>query len=132
MAFALLIIGITLVVAAVRNTQGDLITLLIGDFTGPNNFIYWIVALLIIGAVGYVPKLKPVSDGFLVIVILALFLSKGRPDSKTGGFFKQFTDALGTTTKAPATGATGTTGGGPGGATPKVPISFDFDTQHPY
>lgn len=105
MAFALLIIGIVLVTAAIRNTQDELIGLLGADFTGSGNFIYWVAALVIVGAVGYVERLKPVSDGLLVIIILALFLSKGNPKSPGGGFFQQFTQALGTT-KTPAGGAT--------------------------
>lgn len=109
MSFALLIIGITLVVAAVRNTQNTLITLLQTDFTGANNFWYWIVALLAVGAIGYVPKLKPLSDGLIVIILLALILTRANPKAPRGGFFQQFTEALGTTTKTAGIKTTGTT-----------------------
>jgi hypothetical protein len=105
MAFALLIIGITLIVASVRNTHMQLLGLIKSDFTGPGNFVYWVAALLVIGSIGYVEKLKPVSDGFLVLVILVLFLKRGNPYDQNGGFFEKFTAALGTTTKA--TGSTG-------------------------
>lgn len=101
MAFALLIIGTILIVATVRNTQDSLIAQVAKDFTGPSNFIYWIVAILIIGAVGYVEKLKPLSDGFLILVLLVLFLKKGNPQGVGGGFFTQFTAALQTSTKGP-------------------------------
>lgn len=104
MAFALLIIGIVLVTAAIRDTQDELIGLLGADFTGAGNFIYWVAALVIVGSVGYVERLKPISDGLLVLIILALFLSKGNPKGAGGGFFQQFTQALGTT-KTPAGGA---------------------------
>lgn len=124
MSFALLIIGITLIVAAVRDTQRDLISLLYGDFTGQGNFWFWIAAILIIGAVGYIPRLKPISDGFLVIVLLVLVLSKGDPKKNAGGgFFKMFTEALAGTTQAAApnqgvadaiTGAIGGVTGRPG------------------
>lgn len=77
MPFALLIVGIVLVVAAVRNTQSQLYGLVKGDFTGPNNYLYWLVSILIIGAVGYVPTLKPISRMFLVLLIVVLFLSHG-------------------------------------------------------
>ena len=96
MAFVLLIIGITLLVAAVQNTQGTLFTLLAGDF---KQFIFWFVAIFLIGALGYIPKLKPLSTAFMALVILVLFLSKGK------GFFPQFTSALGTASSAPATTA---------------------------
>ena len=93
MAFVLLIVGITLLVAAVQNTQGTLFTLLAGDF---KQFIFWFVAIFLIGALGYIPKLKPLSTAFMALVILVLFLSKGK------GFFPQFTSALGTASTAPA------------------------------
>lgn len=96
MAFILLIIGITLIASAVNNTADELTFLLKADFTGPANFGYWVLAILVIGAIGYVDKLKPVSDTFLVLIILVLFLAKGKPGSATGGFFQKFTQAIGT------------------------------------
>lgn len=102
MPFVLVTVGVILLVAAIRNTQGTLFTLLGGDFTGPNNFIYWFVSILLIGAVGYIPKLKPFSIAFLTLVIMVLFLKRGDPNAATGGFFEKFTQALGTTTKNPA------------------------------
>jgi hypothetical protein len=108
MPFALLIIGVFLLIAGVRNTQDTLFTLVRGDFTGNNNFVFWIVSILIIGAVGYIPKLKPISTGFLVLVIMVLFLKRGNPQGIGGGIFAQFTTALNSTKTAtpPATGVT--------------------------
>lgn len=77
MPFALIIIGTVLLVSSVRNTQGDLYTLVKGDFTGQNNYLYWMVSILVIGAVGYIPTLKPLSRMFLALVIIVLFLSHG-------------------------------------------------------
>lgn len=77
MPFALIIIGVVLVVASVRNTQDDLYTLVKGDFSGQNNYLYWMVSILIIGAVGYVPTLKPLSRMFLALLVVVLFLSHG-------------------------------------------------------
>lgn len=95
MPFAFLIVGAILLVSAVRNTQDDLFTLVKSDFTGQGNFIFWVVSLLLIGAIGYIPKLKPISDGFLVLVLLVLFLTKGNPNNPgSGGFFEKFTTAL--------------------------------------
>lgn len=107
MAFALLFLGIMMIVSAIRNTHCALVTLMANDFSGQGNFMYWVVALILIGAVGYVEKLKPLSDGLLVLVLLALVLSRGNPKFNSGGgFFKQFTSALGTTTKPnPVVGA---------------------------
>jgi hypothetical protein len=98
MPFVLLIVGLTLLVASVRNTQGDLFDLVQKDFTGQNNFIFWLVSILVIGAVGYIPRLKPLSTAFLTLVVIVLFLSKGNPKLKGGGFFAQATAGLGSTT----------------------------------
>jgi hypothetical protein len=101
MPFALLIVGIALIVSAVRNTHYDLFNLVRGDFTGPNNFAFWVISILIIGSVGYIPKLKPVSAAFLSLVIIVLFLTKGNPSKAGGGFFEKFTAGIGATV-APA------------------------------
>lgn len=92
MPFALAIIGILLLVAGVRNQQDTFFRLVKGDFTGPNNFIFWMVSIFAIGALGYIPKLKPLSTGFLALVIVVLFLRRGT------GFFSQLNTALGNTT----------------------------------
>lgn len=106
MAFALLIVGAFLLVAAVKGTQGDLAKLFKNDFTGQNNFIYWMTAIFIIGAIGYIPKLKGLSTMFLGLVVVVLFLKKGDPSGIGGGFFSQFSKGIASTaatTPAPAT-----------------------------
>jgi hypothetical protein len=125
MPFALLIIGVFLLVAGVRKTQGDLFTLLQGDFTGANNFLFWFVSILVIGAIGYVPKLKPLSTAFLVLVILVLFLTKGNPKGVGGGFFSQFTSALqGTESQSTSAGETpATQSSGSSALTPLAPLT---------
>ena len=109
MPFALLIIGAVLLISAARGTitQGPnnslgLFTLIESDFTGSDNFVFWLVALLLIGAVGYVPKLKPISVAFLSLVIIVLFLKKGNASGVGGGFFSQFTQGIASTQSASA------------------------------
>lgn len=97
MPFVLLIIGLYLLAAGVRATQDTAFALIKGDFTGTDNFIYWLGAILIIGAIGYITKLKPISTALLVLVIVVLFLKKGNASGLGGGFFTQFASALGTT-----------------------------------
>jgi hypothetical protein len=94
MPFALLIIGLMLVTVAVRNTQDTFIGLVKGDFQGPGNFIYWVIALVVIGMLGNIKTLKPVMDALLVLILLALVLSRGNPANKGGGFFGQFVTAI--------------------------------------
>lgn len=87
MPFAFIFIGLIALVTAVQGTWKDFFALLKGDVTGPNNFLYWIVAIFALGALGYVPRLKPVSDAFLVLVVVILFLSHK-------GFFAQFQSVI--------------------------------------
>jgi uncharacterized membrane protein YgcG len=113
MPFVLIIVGIVLLVAAVRNTVAapaspNLATLIKGDFTGQDNFAYWLVSILVIGALGYVPELKPLSRAFLVLVIIVLFLSNG-------GFFSKFNQQAFGGSEPSNSGFTGFGGGQSGG-----------------
>ena len=97
MPFLFLIVGALFTISAARGTQSTLLTLLKGDFTGKGNFIYWMVSILIVGSIGYIPRLKPVSVAFLALIIIVLFL-------KNGGVFSKATAALGGTTSTSSTG----------------------------
>lgn len=111
MAFALLITGIVILIAAARGSQDQLLGLLKGDFTGQSNFLYWVIAILLIGFVGYIPKLKGLSVAFLTLVILVLFLKKGDSNGIGGGFFQQFASQIGATqTPVAATTSTNPSG----------------------
>jgi hypothetical protein len=109
MPFALIIVGLALLVAAVRGTQDKLFTLVQGDFSGPNNFAYWLVSILVIGSIGYIPKAKSVSVAFLVLVVIVMILTRGNPGKAGGGFFDAFTKQLNITT-TPQTPSAATTG----------------------
>lgn len=98
MPFALIVAGIVMLVASVRNTQSDLWVLLRGDFTGSGNFIYWFISIMLIGSIGYVKALRPLSNAFLTLVLIVLFLSRK-------GFFAQFQRQIQTTNTAPSTGS---------------------------
>jgi len=90
MPLFLLILVILFLTASVRSETSDgtkpyklLLDTLKSDFTGPNNFFYWGIALWAIIAVGYFKPLKPVSDAFLALVIISLFFANK-------GFFYKF------------------------------------------
>ena len=83
MSYALIIVGVMLLIASIRDMQGTLFTLLRDDFIGMHSYVFWLLSILGIGAVGYVPKMKSLSDGFLILVFLMLFISNK-------GFFNQF------------------------------------------
>jgi hypothetical protein len=122
MPLLLIIIGLVLVISAARGTHQQLFFLVAGDFTGANNFIYWFLSIAVIGSFGYIPKLKPVSDAFLVLLIVVLFFKKDT------GFFAKLNEQIGSTASAKNsvklgnqfTGSDGggvTIGGGGGGVT---------------
>lgn len=100
MPFVLIIVGIVLVVASVRNTTDVLFTQVKGDFTGPNNFTYWMASILLIGAIGYIKPLQPLSRAFLVLVVVVLVLSHG-------GLFAQLNAQLFNTIGQGSTGIAG-------------------------
>jgi len=86
MPYAFILAGLILLVSAVRGTQTDLFNLLKGDVID-GHFLWWIVAIFAVASVGYIKPLKPVSDAFLVLIILVLFLSNH-------GFFNELTAEL--------------------------------------
>ncbi|MGH7955117.1 MAG: hypothetical protein ACREOZ_04070 [Gloeomargaritales cyanobacterium] len=94
MPFAFIIVGTVLVISGVRGTSQQLLTLVKGDLQGKNGYLYWLVAILIIGSVGYIPNFKGLSRAFLALVLIVLVLKEGNPSNGNGGFFQQFTSAL--------------------------------------
>ena len=72
MPFILVLIGGVLVVAAFRNTQGNLATALEADVPG---FFEWFLALAVIGGLGFVPGLKVPSRMLLALVLVVLVVT---------------------------------------------------------
>jgi hypothetical protein len=66
-----LMIGIILVVAAIRNSQASLFSALATDVP---QFVVWAAALLALGMIGFIPGLKPISRGLLALVIVVIVL----------------------------------------------------------
>lgn len=90
MPFAFLIIGALFVTAGIRGTDEQLFTLIKGDFSsqsGKPSFIGWLFAILLIGGLGYIELIKPVSRAFLFLILIILFLSNG-------GFFQKFVQGI--------------------------------------
>lgn len=95
MPIILIAIGGLLIATGIIGNPSELWALLQGDFTGPNNFIFWVLAILILGSIGYVKELQGFSRTFLALVIVVLFLHNK-------GFFAQFQTAVNSTTKTGA------------------------------
>ena len=83
--------GLILIVAGVRGRVNSgspsLVSLVKDDFTGTNPFWKWMLAILLIGAVGYIPNLRPISRGFMALVIVVFLLSNQ-------GLFTQLTNTF--------------------------------------
>jgi hypothetical protein len=105
MAFVFIIIGLVILVSGVRGTQSTLYSLVKNDLD--SGFIPWIVAILIIGAVGYVQDLRTLSRAFMALVIIALILKAYKNNPQ---IFKQFNSAFGITNNPGAAQTVTTTG----------------------
>jgi len=70
-----IVLGIGLVVIAVRGKLPDLVEILKDDFTSSNNFIAWLMAFAFIGFVGSFSKdLRPLTNAFSALLIIALLI----------------------------------------------------------
>jgi hypothetical protein len=88
MPFIFTIFAILFIVIGARGQSSTAIALLKSEFTGPNSFIQFLIAILVVGFLGYIKPLKLVSDGFLLLILISMFLAN------KGGFFAQFENAL--------------------------------------
>lgn len=87
MPFALVIIGLIMIVSGARNTHAALGRELQNDFTGPGNFITWVVAFGVVGSLGYIQALEKPSRYFMALILISMMLSNE-------GFFAKFGAAL--------------------------------------
>lgn len=91
MPLILLLAGLILVVTGVKGTVEHLGGLIKADFTGPGNFVAWVFAITLAGAIGYIPQVRPLSTALLVMIILAILIKKQDDGQSTGRkFFDQF------------------------------------------
>lgn len=103
MPLILMAVGVLLIITGVKGDPTSLYGLVAGDFnssSGKGNFLYWITAIFLLGALGYYKPLQPVSRGLIVLVVLVLLLHNN-------GFFTQIEQAFGLN---PATGQVKTNG----------------------
>lgn len=103
MPFVLLALGILFFVVSLQGTQGSLFDLLKSEFVGTNSFVVWAAAFVIIGLLGYIKPIRPITHAFMVLLLLVLVLTNGK------GFFSQFNSAIRSPVAPAAT---------PAGATP--------------
>jgi hypothetical protein len=72
MGLIALLIGIVIIVAAVRNSQGALFTALETDVP---KFVVWAAAIIAVGTIGAVPGLKPASRYLLALVVVVIIVN---------------------------------------------------------
>lgn len=89
MPFALIFIGLLLVITGAKGTQSALASELREDFTGDRNFTYWIIALGSIGALGYVESFRSFSRWFMALILIAMII-------RNDGFFDKLMQAFAT------------------------------------
>jgi hypothetical protein len=92
MPFALVFIGLLMIVSGAKNTYKEFGAQLVTDFTGDQNFLWWVVALGGVGALGYYAPLRGFSRAFIALILIAMMLAQQRGTS--GGFFAMFDAAL--------------------------------------
>jgi len=90
MPFIFLIVGLMLLVIGVRGQSNTAITLLQNEFTGANSFIQWFLAIMILGLVGYYKPIKPLADGLIGLVILAMILNEQTQNNIFGALESAF------------------------------------------
>lgn len=93
MALFILWFGVLFLVAAIRgkDEMAKLTGLLRDDFTGPNNYFVWALAIGSIAALGYISDLRKFSNLLLSLVFLVLVLTKkgANGESLIPSFFSQ-------------------------------------------
>jgi hypothetical protein len=113
--FVFSIAGVLLIVAGVRGKTSDLFSLVKSDFTGQPNYFEWMVAIFLVGAIGYIKQLSTISRMFMFIVAAGLLY-------KNKGVFSQFTQQE---TAQPAS-VQGVTVSGTLGTLPQLPSLDSF------
>lgn len=76
-----------MVITGVKGTHAALGAQLQKDFTGDRNFVYWLLAIGVVGSLGYVESMKTFSRLFLLLIVVAMIL-------KNGGFAEKLMQAL--------------------------------------
>lgn len=102
MPYALVTIGLLMVITGINNTYSQFASQVSSDFTGQKSFIVWILAIGSVGALGYINSLRTFSHYFMALIIISLVLSNK-------GVFQNFQAALAVGPKTPTANPEATT-----------------------
>lgn len=75
MPFALVIIGLLMIITGINNTYAQFGSQLQTDFGGSKGFIVWALALSAVGALGYIENLRTFSHYFMALILISFILS---------------------------------------------------------
>ncbi len=78
-------LGIVFILTGLKGDAGSLWDLVRGDFSGPNNYVYWMISILALGSLGYVESLQKLSRLFIVLVIIVLLLNRNKATGEAAG-----------------------------------------------
>ncbi len=88
MPFLLILVGIGLMSAVLRGQEDRLFSVLRDDFTGQNNFVAWMMAIIILGVVANTwEAARPLSEAFVILIVVALLVSNQ-------GFWERFKEQV--------------------------------------
>jgi hypothetical protein len=105
MPYALVIIGLLMIITGINNTYSQFASQLSKDFSGSKSFIVWVMALGSVGALGYIKDLRQFSHYFMALILISMILANK-------GVFGQLQAALKSGPTAPTANAdtSGTSG----------------------
>lgn len=78
MIIVVLLIGMLLVVSGIKGTETELAQQLEGDLfgkQGSTGFLYWLVAIIVLGSLGYIPYLEKPAKYLIGLVIVVMVLA---------------------------------------------------------
>lgn len=99
MPYALVTIGLLMIITGINNTYSPFAAQLQSDFTGSKSFFVWIIAIGSVGALGYINNLRQFSHYFMALILIALILSNK-------GVFANFQAAIASGPKQPVANST--------------------------
>ena len=121
MIIGMLLIGLILISSAIKGTEHELGQQLQDDILGTGGFLGWIVAIALLGAIGYIPAFTRASKYLIVLLYIVLLVrNPGVFDAAKQGITQAVERGPAPAVAAPEPVTGGTSGGkssdGPGAA----------------
>ncbi len=95
MPFVFIVLGIGLLIVAIRGTQATAATLLKSEFSGAGSFLPWVISIAILCAVGFIKPVRPIADAMVGLIIMVMLIGSDK------SFFAQFNQQIRNPVAAP-------------------------------